>query len=87
MWRNKGPKIFEWRSSEVSPSLNVYSKYELSSSMSGTCAYQIEQLCAHTSDWSDYLNEFEWSMPRVWVENIAVSGGIIDSDAHPSACN
>ena len=50
MWRNKGPKMFEWRSSEVSPSLNVYSKFELSLSMSGTCAYQIEQLCAHTSD-------------------------------------
>ena len=52
MWRNKGPKIFEYRSSEVSPLLNVYSNFafELSSSVSGTCAYQIEQLCAHTSD-------------------------------------
>ena len=37
-------------SSEVWPSLNVYSKFELSLSVSGTCAYQIKQLCAHTSD-------------------------------------
>ena len=45
--------------------LNVFSKLVLSSSVSGTCAYQIEHLCTHTSDWSDYLNEFVWSIPGV----------------------
>ena len=46
----------------LSPTFNVYSKFGLSSSVNWTCAYQIEQLCTYTSDWSDYLNAFQWSL-------------------------
>ena len=72
--RIKVPKIFEWRSREVSPKLNRYdhSLFEARSSMSESCAYRFEPLLVNLSERWDYLNAFEWSIRRVWVENIAV---------------
>ena len=37
------------------------------------CAYRFEPLLAHLSERWNYLNEFEWSVRRVKVENIAVT--------------
>ena len=37
-----------------------------------SCAYRFEPLLTHLSERWDYLNEFEWSVRRVMVENIAV---------------
>ena len=41
--------------------------------LSESCAYRFEPLLAHLSERWDYLNEFEWSVRRVKVENIAVT--------------
>ena len=40
--------------------------------MSEGCAYRFGQLFVNLSEPWDYLNEFEWSVRRVWVENMAV---------------
>ena len=56
------PKIFEWRSREVSPKLNVHSLFEAHSSMSEGCAYRFEPLLVKLSERWDYLNEFEWGI-------------------------
>lgn len=42
--------------------------------MSVSCAYRFEPLLTNLSERWDDLNEFEWSMRRVKVENIAVKG-------------
>ena len=39
--------------------------------MSESCAYRFEPLLVNLSEQWDYLNEFQWSKRRVWVENIA----------------
>ena len=70
--KKKVRKKIEWRSREVSPKLNVHSLFEARSSMSESCAYRFEPLLVNLSERWDYLNEFEWSIRRVWVENIAV---------------
>ena len=39
--------------------------------MSEGCAYQFGPLLVNLSDRWDYLNEFEWSIRRMLVENMA----------------
>ena len=67
------PITFELSSREVSPLLNSYSGFEARSSMSEGCAYLFGPLLVNLSDPWYYLNWFEWSVRRVWVENMAIS--------------
>ena len=46
--------------------------FEARSSMSEGCAHRFGPLLVNLSERWDYLNEFEWSVHRVWVENMAV---------------
>ena len=75
--KNKISKLFERRSREVSLKLNVHSLFEARSSMSESCAYRFEPLLVNLSERLDYHNEFEWSIRRVWVQNIAVSVSVV----------
>ena len=59
----------------MSPLLNSHSGFEAPSSMSEGCAYQYGLLVVSLSERCDYLNEFEWSVRRVWVENMAMRLG------------
>ena len=67
------PTIFELSSREVSPKLNSHSVFEARLSMSEGCAHRLGPLLVNLSERLDYLNEFEWSVCRGWVENMAVS--------------
>ena len=40
--------------------------------MSEGCEYRFEPLLVNLGERWDYLNEFEWSVRRVCVENMAV---------------
>ena len=40
--------------------------------MSEDCAYRFGPLVVNRRERWDYLNEFEWSVRRAWVENMAV---------------
>ena len=56
----------------MSPLLNSHSVFEARSSMSEGCAYRFGPLLVNLSEQWDNLNEFEWSVRRVLVENMAV---------------
>ena len=60
----------------MSPLLNSHSVFEARSSMSEDCAHRYGPVVVKLSERWDYVNEFEWSVRRVWVENMAVSLGI-----------
>ena len=69
--KKHNPNVFEWSSRDVSPLLNGHSLFEACWNSSESCAYRFESLLAHLSERLDYLNEFEWRLRRVKVENIA----------------